>query len=71
MPEIPYHPKPDRMERLRKRYPGKTEQELLEIRRFLDRHLEIALGIYIEMTETSSRETSDETQKGPLHHGSL
>jgi hypothetical protein len=60
MPETIHYHKIDRLERLRLRYPEKTEQELIEIKRFLDRHLEIALSIYLEMTEVSSRETSDQ-----------
>jgi hypothetical protein len=47
----------DRIERLRSRYPGKSDQELMAIRRFLDRYIEIALSIYLEATEPSSRET--------------
>jgi hypothetical protein len=58
MPETFHNYKSDRIERLRKRYPGKTDAALMEIQQFLDRHLEIALSIYLEMTETSSRETS-------------
>jgi hypothetical protein len=71
MPENKQDQKPDRMQRLRKRYPGNTEEELAEIKRFLDRHLEIALSIYLELTETSSRETSEEVQKGRPYDGGL
>lgn len=48
----------DRIERLRSRYPGKSDEELIAIIRFLDRYLEIALSIYQEATGTSSRETA-------------
>ncbi|HLJ27901.1 MAG TPA: hypothetical protein VKY85_14420 [Candidatus Angelobacter sp.] len=61
MQKTTHEQRPGRLERLRKRYPGKTREELLEIKRFLDRHLEIALSIYLELTETSSRETFDQT----------
>ena len=47
-----------RLERLRSHYPGRTDAELMEIRRFLDRYIEIALSIYLEATEESSRETT-------------
>jgi hypothetical protein len=36
-----------RLDRLRKRFPKKSEKELLEIRHFLDRYFEIALEIYL------------------------
>lgn len=48
----------DRIERLRSRYPGKSDEELMAIILFLDRYLEIALSVYLEATGTSSRETT-------------
>jgi len=68
MPNNIHDQKADHLERLCKRYPGKSDQELLEIKRFLDRHLEIALHIYLEMTKGSSREAFEQTQKRPLHN---
>jgi hypothetical protein len=53
----------DRLERLRRRYPGRTEEELLQIKTFLDRYVQIALDIYLEMTEASSRETNPQIKK--------
>jgi hypothetical protein len=50
-------PVQDRLKRMRSRYPGKSDQELVAIVRFLDRYIEIALSIYLEATERSSRET--------------
>jgi hypothetical protein len=44
----------DGLERFRKRFPGKTDKELLELKQFLERHLEIALDIYEEMKKDSS-----------------
>jgi hypothetical protein len=46
-----------RIDRLRSRYPAKSDEELMAMIRFLDRYLEIALSIYLEATGMSSRET--------------
>ncbi|HZU31273.1 MAG TPA: hypothetical protein VFB79_09170 [Candidatus Angelobacter sp.] len=40
-----------RLGRLRSRYPGKSDDELMTLMRFLDRYVEIALSIYLEATE--------------------
>jgi hypothetical protein len=48
----------DRVDRLRSRYPGKSDEELTAMTRFLDRYLEIALSVYLETAGTSSRETT-------------
>ena len=54
----------DRINRLRPRYPDKSNEELAAMIRFLDRYIEIALDIYLEATGTSSRET-DHKIKNP------
>lgn len=55
----------DRLKRLRKRFPEKSDEELLAVMRFWDRYIEIALSIYLEATEPSSHETVDMTEEKP------
>jgi len=52
----------DRIDRLRSRYPAKSDEELAGMIHFLDRYIEIALNIYLEATEPSSLETDHESK---------
>jgi hypothetical protein len=46
----------ERLKRLRLLYPGRDDEELIAIGRFLDRYIEIALSIYLEATKPLSPE---------------